>query len=84
MFVPGVMVPQSMLVNGMVQLAFEYTPKFADVFILPLDVSFCELVVAAKVVTVNTVAIRTSAIIDAVMESVIFGVFVPLQNQLVS
>ena len=70
-----------MVVNGVVQLAFEYTPKFADVLILPLDDSLCELVVAAKVVTVNTVAIRTSAIIDAVTESFIFGVFVPLQKQ---
>ena len=39
---------------------------------------------AAKVVTVNTAAIRTRAIIDAVTESFIFGVFCPSSDYRVS
>lgn len=40
-----------------------------------MDDRFWDVVMAAKVVTVKAVAIRTKAIIDAVTESFIFGVF---------
>jgi hypothetical protein len=37
MFVPALSVPQFTELTGVVQALLEYTPKFADVLIWPLD-----------------------------------------------
>jgi hypothetical protein len=80
MFPPAVSDPQFMELREVVQALFEYTPKFAEVVTCPLDGRLWEVVMAAKVVNVKAIAIRTKIITDAVTESFIFGVFVPPQN----
>jgi hypothetical protein len=51
---------------------------------VPLDDTFWDVVMAAKVVTIKTAAIRTKAIIDAVMDSCIFCVFYSSSEHIVS
>ena len=80
MFVPAVRVPQFMELMGVVQALFEYTPKFADVETGPLDGRFCDVLMAAYVVSVRARAIMTNAIIEVVSESFIFGVFYPFKT----
>ena len=75
MFPPAVKVPQFMEFSEVVQVLSEYTPKFADVVTCPLDDRLCDVVMAAKVVNVNAIAIITKIITEAVIESFIFGVF---------
>jgi hypothetical protein len=77
MFPPAVKFPQFIVLRGVVQALFEYTSKFADVDTCPLDDRLWDVVMAAKVVTVRAIAIKTKTITDAVIESFIFGVFYP-------
>jgi hypothetical protein len=77
MFPPAVKVPQLMELKGVVQALLEYTLKFAEVVTWPLDDKLWDVLMAAKVVSVRAIAIMANAITVAVMESFIFGVFIP-------
>ena len=77
MFPPTGKVPQFMELRGVVQLLLEYTPKFAEVVTWPSDCTLCDVLIAANVVSVKATAITTKITIDAVIESLIFGVFCP-------
>jgi hypothetical protein len=72
---PAVKVPQLMELSGVVHALSEYTPKFADVFTAPLDDTFLDVLMAAKVVSDKANATITNAITDAVIESFSFCVF---------
>ena len=79
---PGDMVPHGMELKGVLHPLSEYTAKFADVDTAPLDDTFLVELMAAKVVSVNAIAIMTNAVTAVVTESFIFAVFFPSQNYL--
>jgi hypothetical protein len=83
MFPPAVKVPQLMELKGVVHALLEYTPKFAEVVTWPLDGTFWDVLIAAKVVSDRVNATMTKDIIDVVMDSFSFGIFYPTQNNLV-
>ena len=72
---PAVKFPQLIEPKEVVQALSEYTPKFADVFTAPLDDTFLDVLMAAKVVSDKANATITNAITDVVMESFSFCVF---------
>jgi len=66
-----------MEVRGVVQALLEYTPKFAEVVTWPFDCTLWDVLIAANVVSVKATAITTRIIMDAVIDSFVFGVVLP-------
>ena len=61
----------------MVHALFEYTPKFADVDTVPLEVKSVVALRAAKVVSVKATPIKTNATTTVVILSLLFAVIIP-------
>ena len=59
---PGVIVPQSMDDKLVVHALSEYTPRFGDTVIEPLEDKFWLAMMAPNVVTVRAIAVKTNAI----------------------
>jgi hypothetical protein len=66
-----------MVLIGCVHPLSEYTPKFADVVIEPLEDKIEDALRAAKVVNVRAIPIMTNAIIAVVIEILRFPMFIP-------
>ena len=79
---PAVKVPQFIELKDCVQPLSEYTPKFADVDTVPLEVKFKFVLRAAKVVNVKATPIITNAATAIDIDSLRFTVFIPPVKQI--
>lgn len=71
---PAVKVPQFMLLREVVHALSEYTAKFAEVDIVPLEDKVVDVVMAEKVVIDKAITIMINPKIAVIIESFSFAV----------
>lgn len=79
---PAVKLPQFMELRGWVHPLSEYTPKFADVDIVPVEAKVMDVLMAEKVVIDKASPIMTNAITAVIIESFSFAVIIPSSDSL--
>jgi len=77
MTLPGVGLPQFIEHREVVHALSEYIPKFADVYTAPLEGTFVDVEIAAKVTSVKAIEIVTNAATAVVIDNLSFAVIVP-------